>query len=457
MTGAGPGPTAGRPSGTAPPPAVAGRYRLGPALGTGGSAQVFRATDQVLGRDVALKLFPATLEADDRHRQQRELALLAELHHPNLVDLFDAGEDDGRLYLVMRLVDGESLAARIARGGPAPLEMATQLGAELAGALAHVHGHGVTHRDVKPANILLGERPMLGDFGIARAADAPQVTHTGFVIGTPAYMAPEQVRGETVGPPADVYALGLVLLETITGQRAFGGTGVETAMARLTRPPDIPALPAGLDALLHRMTDLDPAVRPPASAVAAELTAAGGRLDAAAAGGRLDDTTAAVSAPAAVPTPTRVGPPGTAATAAAAPFATRVAPTGGAGGAAGLLAGRRGALLAAAAVLAAVVLVVGLALAGTDTPAPTPAAPAPSSSAAASSTASAAPSRTSAASPSAAPAPVTSAPAAPAPRQDSGNAGGSGNGGNADPGGGNEPKTPKEQKPPKEQKDNGNG
>lgn len=198
---------------------IAGRYVLGAALGSGGSAQVYRAADRSLGREVAVKLFPSNLDPEDRERQHRELSLLAGLHHPNLVDLFDAGEDDGQLYLVMRLIPGESLAGRLGRDGPLPIEAAVQVGAGLSDALAYIHDHGITHRDVKPANVLLGQRPMLGDFGIARAAGGAQVTSTGFVIGTPAYMAPEQVRGQVVGPAADIYALGLVILEMLSGRR----------------------------------------------------------------------------------------------------------------------------------------------------------------------------------------------------------------------------------------------
>ncbi|HWN28592.1 MAG TPA: serine/threonine-protein kinase, partial [Actinomycetospora sp.] len=344
------------------PRTIAGRYVLGAPLGRGGSAEVHRATDRALGREVALKLFPSTLEPEERVRQRRELTLLAELHHPNLVDLFDAGEDEaGRLYLVMRLIPGESLAGRLGREGALPLDIAAGIGAELANAIAYIHDHDITHRDVKPANILLGERPMLGDFGIARATGGAQVTSTGFIIGTPAYMAPEQVRGEVVGPPADVYALGLVVLEMLSGRREYDGPGVEVAMARLARPPAVPPLPLGLDDLLQRMTHLDPAARPTAAEVAATLAAAGPHLrDARTVAGTRPQTLVA-------PLPRSGGDGGTVA-------ATAAGPGAGAGGRpATAPPAARGRLVAVGAIAAlALAVVVALALSGGDGSAPTP-------------------------------------------------------------------------------------
>ena len=157
-----------------------------------------------------------------------------------------------------------------------------RIGARLADALAHVHASGIIHRDLKPANVLLGAdgRPRLADFGIARALDGTAVTGTGYVVGTAAYLAPEQVRGEWVGPAADVYALGLVLLEALTGRREYPGALVESATARLHRPPGIPeSLPSCLRTALHAMTALEPAVRPTASEVAALLGSGSSRRD----------------------------------------------------------------------------------------------------------------------------------------------------------------------------------
>jgi hypothetical protein len=198
------------------------------------------------------------------------------MRHPALVGVRDSGVDDeGRPFVVMDFVEGQSLAARL-RDGVLSVPAAIRLGAVLADALAHVHARGIVHRDVKPGNVLLdGEgRPQLTDFGIARLVDATRVTATGLVVGTAAYMAPEQVRGEIVGPPADVYALGLVLLEAVRGRREFEGGALESAIARLHRSPVVPAeIPEPLASAIRRMTATDPAERPAASGVAAVLRA----------------------------------------------------------------------------------------------------------------------------------------------------------------------------------------
>jgi serine/threonine protein kinase len=260
------------------PPVIAGRYELGPVIGRGGTADVHRARDLRLQRDVAVKLFTRGVTGSDRQRQDTELATLARLRHPGLIELFDAGTEDGRTYLVMQLVTGPPLAERL-QAGPLPEQVVVGFGAELADTLAYVHSHGITHRDVKPANVLLGEddRPMLGDFGIARLVDTTRVTAAGYLVGTAAYMSPEQVRGGHVGPATDVYALGLVLLECLTGNREYPGAIMESLTARLHRPPDVPpGLAGGLTPLLTRMTATDPAERPTAADVAASLRSPGG-------------------------------------------------------------------------------------------------------------------------------------------------------------------------------------
>ena len=198
------------------------------------------------------------------------------MQHPGLVGVHDSGiDDDGRPFVVMDFVDGQSLATRL-RAGVLSAPAAARLGAALADALAYVHARGIVHRDVKPGNVLLdGEgRPQLTDFGIARLIDATRVTATGLVVGTAAFMAPEQVRGEVVGPPADVYALGLLLLEAATGRREFEGAALESAIARLHRSPVIPAdLPEPLASTIRRMTATDPSERPTAPDVATALRA----------------------------------------------------------------------------------------------------------------------------------------------------------------------------------------
>lgn len=254
-----------------------GRYVLGSVLGRGGMADVRRATDTVLHRQVAVKLFRDDLDEASAERARAEMRTLASLAHPGLVAIHDAGtgpEVDGwaQPYLVMELVEGPTLAAFCLDGSLSP-DGVRQIGAELALALAHVHAQGVVHRDVKPANILLSPvGAKLADFGIARIVDGARHTATGLTLGTAPYLAPEQVTGGPVGPPADVYALGLVLLECLTGRREYVGTEVETAVARLHRQPVVPStLPAPLADLLRSMTALDPAARPTAARVAVTL------------------------------------------------------------------------------------------------------------------------------------------------------------------------------------------
>jgi len=255
------------------PVLIAGRYLLGPLLGRGGAAEVYRAHDQMLGRAVAVKIFLNGAATTDPRRQHREITTLAGFSHPALVTLYNAGEQGGRAFFVMQLVSGRTLADRL-REHPLPAADTTQLGVELADALAYVHARGVIHRDVKPANVLLDEhnRPHLSDFGIATMIDSTQITHTGLMIGTAAYLGPEQVRGHPVGPAADIYALGLVLLECLTGQREYPGQPMEAALARLHRQPQVPQdLPAPMTAVLQAMTANDPDQRPTAAEVSTWL------------------------------------------------------------------------------------------------------------------------------------------------------------------------------------------
>jgi serine/threonine protein kinase len=252
---------------------VAGRYVLGDVLGTGAMAQVRQATDILLERQVAVKVFREDLDDDSAARARSEMKTLGVLSHPRLVGIHDAGtREDGHPYLVMELVDGPTLAQASAEGSLTPERLVT-IGADLADALAYVHSQGVVHRDVKPANILLADDgAKLTDFGIARIVDGARHTGTGLTIGTAPYLAPEQVTGAAVGPATDVYALGLVLLECLTGHREYDGNAVEAAMARLHRPPRIPAsLPAPWPDLLAGMTAMHPGDRPTAEQVAAIL------------------------------------------------------------------------------------------------------------------------------------------------------------------------------------------
>ncbi|MDJ1114841.1 serine/threonine-protein kinase [Microbacterium dauci] len=262
-----------------------GRYRLGDRLGSGGMADVFRAFDVILGRDVAVKIIRAGADGVTAPERARgEMAALAALNHPSLVMLLDAhldGEADHE-YLVMELVEGPTLRERLATG-PLDEQDASHLAAELAEALHVAHTAGIVHRDLKPSNILLTPaqlpgrafRAKLADFGIAYLVDHTRVTNPGDIIGTAAYLAPEQVNGAVPAPPADIYALGLVLIEALAGEPAFPhAVGVASALARLNAAPELPAtLGPGWRDLLERMTRIDPDARPDALEVAVAASA----------------------------------------------------------------------------------------------------------------------------------------------------------------------------------------
>jgi serine/threonine protein kinase len=244
------------------------RYRLGILLGRGGMAEVRRAWDTRLQRPVAIKLFQSIEDDVARRRFDEEAKTLASLSHPGLVTVYDTGTtSDGTPFLILHLVDGQTLRARISEGPMSPADVRA-IGAQLADTLAHVHEQGIVHRDVKPSNILLDEEnmPFLADFGIARPLDATSLTTTGEVVGTAGYLAPEQVLGDEIGCPVDIYALGLVLLECLTGYREYDGTDVEAALARLNRPIHVPDhVPPNLGTVLRMMTSLTPRRRPTAA------------------------------------------------------------------------------------------------------------------------------------------------------------------------------------------------
>jgi hypothetical protein len=259
------------PGGGQRPVLVGGRYQLQQEIGRGASGTVHRAQDRRLPRTVAVKLFTATGDPAEELRAEREAETLAKLDHRGLVRVLDCGSDNGNRYVVLDYVDAHPLNQLI-DGAPLSMQESVRLVAALADTLAYVHARGVVHRDVKPANILVDRsgRPRLGDFGVARTTGiAEALTATGCIVGTPRYMAPEQVRGEPATGAVDVYALGLVLLECLTGSPEYPGNGIECAVARLYRPPAIPdRLPAELAAVLTGMTAGNPLHRPTADRAA---------------------------------------------------------------------------------------------------------------------------------------------------------------------------------------------
>ncbi len=252
------------------------RYRITDFIARGGMASVYRATDELLHRDVAVKLFPASDDATTSDRQSNELRILASLNHPNLVALFDAGVErfvdpvQSRMYLVMELLTGDTLRAKLRAGGISSREVA-EIGSDLAEGLEYIHEQGVVHRDVKPSNVLMvvypgsdgRSRAKLSDFGVASARPSAQEASETSTGGTAAYLSPEQICGEEVGAASDIYSLGLVLLECFSGHLEFPGQSFASALARLGREPEIPShLPKVWRHLLTSMTARNLAERP---------------------------------------------------------------------------------------------------------------------------------------------------------------------------------------------------
>lgn len=289
----------------------AGRYRLDARIATGGMGEVWRATDLVLDREVAVKVLKAEY-ADDatfRSRFETEARHAGSLHHRGVAAVFDFG--DGRSYdggpprpfLVMELVDGRPLSELLRPSSPMDPGAARDLMAQAADAIAVAHAAGIVHRDVKPANLLVtpDRQVKITDFGIARAADGLALTLTGQVMGTPAYISPEQARGEPATEASDIYALGVVLYEALAGRRPFvGQTPITTALAHVREPvPDLPSsVPADLVAVTMRALAKDPAER---FASAAEFAAA--LRDPAAAAVRSPRVVPVVAPPPVVPPP----------------------------------------------------------------------------------------------------------------------------------------------------------
>ncbi|HZP29570.1 MAG TPA: protein kinase [Acidimicrobiia bacterium] len=251
---------------------VDGRYELRERLGRGGMAEVFAAYDARLGRSVALKILSADVtEPRARERFEREVLTHASFVHPNAVAIFDTGIDGSRPYLVMELVDGPTLATYLARHGPLPVGTAVAVTSGVLAALDAAHRRGIVHRDVKPSNVLLGDdgRVRLVDFGIAKPISdlTADLTATGQIVGTASYLAPELARGAPATPASDLYAVGVMLFEMLTGEIPLrGDTPIATLTARdRAAPPSAralrPDIPTGLDAAMLRALARDPAER----------------------------------------------------------------------------------------------------------------------------------------------------------------------------------------------------
>jgi serine/threonine-protein kinase len=222
---------------------IADRYELEELVGSGGMSSVYRAHDSLLERHVALKVMHEQLLSEDDHveRFRREARLAAQLSHPNIVTVIDRGEQEGRQFIVFEYVEGENLKALIERDAPLPEREAIELALQVADGLAFAHAHGLVHRDVKPQNVLLTEdgRAKVTDFGIARSIDVHRgLTQTGTVMGTSDYISPEQARGGHVDACTDIYSLGAVLFELLTGEVPFHGDNfVAVAMRHINEPP----------------------------------------------------------------------------------------------------------------------------------------------------------------------------------------------------------------------------
>src|ERR1700754_1471519 len=243
------------------------RYRLEARIGAGGMSTVYRATNETLERQVAIKLMNREIasDSDQLERFRREARAVAQLSHPHIVGVIDAGEDAGRPYIVFEYVEGETLKERIRRLGELPIAEAVAYAIEIARALGAAHARHIVPRDVKPQNVLIDEEgsAKVTDFGIARTLDEDGLTADGRVLGTTDYVSPEQALGHDVGGQSDIYSLGVVLYEMLTGDVPFHGENqVSVAMKHVREDlPDLqlmrPEVSARLAAVLDRMTDKD--------------------------------------------------------------------------------------------------------------------------------------------------------------------------------------------------------
>ncbi|HEY3409819.1 MAG TPA: serine/threonine-protein kinase [Propionicimonas sp.] len=257
---------------------LSSRYRLIELVASGGMGQVWAATDEVLERKVALKVtHPREFQKHAvTERFKAEARYAAQLSHPNIVEVFDFGGHDGLTFLVMEFIEGPTLAEMLAAEGPMDGDRVRTILLQLAGALARAHEHGIIHRDLKPANVIISPDgyAKLMDFGIAKDVDAPSHTVAGEVLGTTYYISPEQALGQVVTPKSDLYSLGVLAHELLTGAKPFDrGTPIATALSQVADPPPpLPAdVPADLAAVIMACLAKDPHARPDSATEVARL------------------------------------------------------------------------------------------------------------------------------------------------------------------------------------------
>ncbi|MCI0448044.1 serine/threonine protein kinase, partial [bacterium] len=261
--------------------ALGAKYRIITRIGSGGFADVYLGEQLLLSRKVAIKILHAhyARQSDLLKRFEREARSAASLSHPNIIDIYDVGESDGVHYIVMKYIDGETLNQRMHREGILPVPVSIHIIRQLAEALDYAHTNNVIHRDIKPANVMIDPygRPMLMDFGVARIQVEGNLTKTGTVLGTPHYLPPEQPLGKPVDARSDIYSLGIMFYEMLSGQLPFHDeNAVAVLFKHINEPPQplntiVSDINPDLAALVHRMIEKDPPKRPQSAGEVAEV------------------------------------------------------------------------------------------------------------------------------------------------------------------------------------------